>query len=128
MKKFLFPFILLIPLFSCVDKQGVSREQMQQENDSLNVVISQKDSVIDDIFVSLNAVAENLNTIKTRENLINENMAQGEVTKSTTTQISEDIEAINRLLLENRETIARLEQNADIAVRELRHRAVKKIA
>ncbi len=114
MKKILFSFVLLIPLFSCVNKQGVSREQMQQENDSLNVVISQKDSVIDDIFVSLNAVAENLNTIKTRENLINENMAQGEVSKSTTTQISEDIEAINRLLLENRETIARLEQNAEL--------------
>lgn len=113
MKKYLILFIL-VPLFGCVNNQGTSREQMQQKNDSLNVVISQKDSIIDDIFVSLNAVAENLNTIKTRENLINKNMTEGEMPKSTTTQISEDIEAINTLLLQNRETIARLEQNAEL--------------
>ena len=114
MKKYFILFVILAPLFACVNNQGTSREQMQQTNDSLNGVISQKDSIIDDIFVSLNAVAENLNTIKTRENLISKNMTDGEVPKSTTTQISEDIEAINRLLIENRETIARLEQNADL--------------
>ncbi len=114
MKKYFILFVILAPLFACVNNQGTSREQMQQTNDSLNGVISQKDSIIDDIFVSLNAVAENLNTIKTRENLISKNMTDGEVPKSTTTQISEDIEAINRLLIENRETIARLEQNAEL--------------
>lgn len=69
--------------------------------------------MLNEVFSSLSTVTENLNAIKSRENIINENIDKGEIPKGTTTQINEDIEAINQLLIANRQTIARLQQSAD---------------
>lgn len=110
MKKFLYLFVLLL-LASCTGRQKA--EQLVGEKDSLATVVAQKDSVLNEVFSSLSTVTENLNAIKSRENIINENIDKGEIPKGTTTQINEDIEAINQLLIANRQTIARLQQSAD---------------
>ena len=110
MKKILYLFALLL-LASCTD--GQKTERLTSQNDSLAVVVAQKDSVLNEVFSSLSIVTENLNAIKSRENIINENIDKGEIPKGTTTQINEDIEAINQLLIANRQTIARLQQSAD---------------
>ena len=110
MKKFLYLFALLL-LASCTGRQKA--EQLVGEKDSLATVVAQKDSVLNEVFSSLSTVTENLNAIKSRENIINENIDKGEIPKGTTTQINEDIEAINQLLIANRQTIARLQQSAD---------------
>ena len=104
MKKILYLFALLL-LASCTG--GQKTERLTSQNDSLAVVVAQKDSVLNEVFSSLSIVTENLNAIKSRENIINENIDKGEIPKGTTTQINEDIEAINQLL------IARLQQSAD---------------
>ena len=109
MKKILYLFALL--LASCTG--GQKTERLTSQNDSLAVVVAQKDSVLNEVFSSLSIVTENLNAIKSRENIINENIDKGEIPKGTTTQINEDIEAINQLLIANRQTIARLQQSAD---------------
>ena len=110
MKKILYLFALLL-LASCTG--GQKTERLTSQNDSLAVAVAQKDSVLNEVFSSLSTVTENLNAIKSRENIINENIDKGEIPKGTTTQINEDIEAINQLLLQNRETIARLQQSAN---------------
>ena len=110
MKKILYLFALLL-LASCTG--GQKTERLTSQNDSLAVVVAQKDSVLNEVFSSLSIVTENLNAIKSRENIINENIDKGEIPKGTTTQINEDIEAINQLLIANRQTIARLQQSAD---------------
>ena len=110
MKKILYLFVLLL-LAYCTG--GQKTERLTSQNDSLAVAVAQKDSVLNEVFSSLSTVTENLNAIKSRENIINENIDKGEIPKGTTTQINEDIEAINQLLIANRQTIARLQQSAD---------------
>ena len=110
MKKIVYLIVLLTPLFSCVGKR--SAERLAGEKDSLSVALAAKDSVINEVFASLNDIAENLNAIKVRENIITTAVGNGEIRKQATVQIGEDIEEIDRLLQSNRETIARLERSA----------------
>ena len=111
MKKFAFLLLFLLPLVSCVNRQGA--DQVESIKDSLTRVVAAKDSMINEVFASMNAVAENLNAIKVREKIINKNIDNGEIRNQTPTQINEDVEAINQLLIANRQTIARLQQSAD---------------
>ena len=71
MKKILYLFVLLL-LASCTG--GQKTERLTSQNDSLAVAVAQKDSVLNEVFSSLSTVTENLNAIKSRENIINENM------------------------------------------------------
>ncbi|MBE5032686.1 hypothetical protein INF32_01805 [Rikenellaceae bacterium DSM 108975] len=100
----------MTPLFSCVGKRNA--ERLAGEKDSLSLALAAKDSVINEVFASLNDIAENLNAIKVRENIITTAVGNGEIRKQATVQIGEDIEEIDRLLQSNRETIARLERSA----------------
>ncbi len=109
MKKFAFLLLFFLPLLSCTNRQRAG--QLENARDSLTRVVAEKDSIINDVFSSINLVAENLNAIKVRENIINKNIDNGEIRNQTPTQINEDVEAINQLLLQNRETIARLQQS-----------------
>ena len=111
MKKIFYLLVLLIPFASCVSKKGV--DLLVASNDSLAMVVDQKDSLINEVFAAMNGIAENLNAIKERENIINTDIGSGEIRKQTPVQIGEDINAIDRLLMENRQTIARLQQNAE---------------
>ncbi len=110
MKKVIFSLLFVLPLAACKPNQKAT---LTAEVDSLTTVLSQKDSMINDVFASMNTVAENLAAIKTRENIISQKTAEGEIPKGATTQINEDIEAINQLLIQNRETIAKLQRSAN---------------
>ena len=110
MKNFLYLFIFLLPFVSCVSKQ--SADKLQADRDSLSLVVAAKDSIIEDVFTSLNEIAENLGAIKARENLISNSVGEGEIRKQATVQISQDIQQIDQLLQTNRQMIARLEQSA----------------
>ena len=110
MKKIVCLIVLLVPFFSCVSKKSADR--LVDEKDSLSMALASKDSMINEVFASLNDIAENLNAIKTREKIITTAVGSGELKKQTTVQISEDIEEIDRLLQNNREKIAQLERSA----------------
>lgn len=113
MKKVFYLLLLMLPLlpfYSCVSKSAA--DKVTSQKDSLAVVVAQKDSMISDIFTSMGTLAENLDAIKSREGLITTAIDNGEVPKQATTQINEDIEAINQLLISNRQTIARLQNSA----------------
>ena len=95
---------------SCVSKK--SADHLSDQRDSLSMVVAEKDSIINDIFFSLNQITENLTTIKEREKLISSSIDNNEIKKQASVQISEDIQTIDQLLQENKATIARLQRNA----------------
>ena len=110
--KTIIPAILIaLTLTCCVSKR--SADKLANDRDSLSMVVAEKDSIINDIFFSLNQISDNLATIKSREHIINTSVANDEIRKQSTVQINDDIQAIDELLQQNRATIARLQRSAD---------------
>lgn len=99
---------LLLLLSSCIRKQVVL--EVAGQRDSLQTVVGAKDSLINAVFEQINAIADNLARIRSRENLINTPDEEG--VRRPTDEIRGDIEAIDRLLEQNRARIASLERTA----------------
>ena len=88
-------------LASCVSRQVAV--EAESRSDSLELVVSAKDSLINAVFADINAISENLALIKSRENLI---------TVAGEAEGGNDIKAIDRLLRENRAKIESLQRSA----------------
>ncbi len=122
MKNWLVVVAALLSLASCTGKK--SPDRLHEERDSLALLVTEKDSIIDDVFSSINLIAENLNAIKTRERIVTTN-TNGEISKEQRAQINEDIAAIGELLEQNRATIERLKgsterlRQANVRIQEL---------
>ncbi|GHV02044.1 hypothetical protein FACS1894159_10590 [Bacteroidia bacterium] len=110
MKKIIPILLAAVALTCCVSRK--SADKLANDRDSLSVVVAEKDSIINDIFFSLNQISENLAAIKARENIMNASVDNDEIRKQSTVQINEDIQAIDELLQHNRATIARLQRSA----------------
>ena len=110
MKKIALLAVAALVLFSCVSKKSADR--VEAERDELAREVAVKDSLIDDVFTSLNSISENLYAITTRENIVTSNVS-GEIGVDQKTRISEDIAAIDLLLQENRATIQRLKNSTE---------------
>ena len=111
MKKILALAVLLTTFVSCGKKDGGGTVP-RSAKDSLETVIRVKDSLINEAFININDIASTLNQIAEREKLITKQTA-GELNKTTRVQISENLEAINQLLLQNRARIAGLQASSD---------------
>lgn len=98
-----------LALASCVSKGTVVK--VEEQRDSLTVVVSAKDSLINAVFEDINSISENLALIKTRENLISV-AGQAEGGRRPVEEINNDIAAIDRLLQENKAKIASLQSAA----------------
>ncbi len=96
-------------LSSCVRRQVV--EQVEVQRDSLEVVVSAKDSLINAVFADINAISENLAQIKSRENLISV-AGEAEGGRRPIEEINNDIAAIDRLLQDNKAKIASLQRTS----------------
>ena len=96
-------------LASCVSRQVVV--EAESRSDSLELVVSAKDSLINAVFADINAISENLALIKSRENLITV-AGESEGGRRPVEEISNDIKAIDRLLRENRSKIESLQRSA----------------
>ena len=96
-------------LASCVSRQVVV--EAESRSDSLELVVSAKDSLINAVFADINAISENLALIKSRENLITV-AGEAEGGRRPVEEISNDIKAIDRLLRENRAKIESLQRSA----------------
>lgn len=96
-------------LASCVSRQVVV--EAESRSDSLELVVSAKDSLINAVFADINAISENLALIKSRENLITV-AGEAEGGRRHVEEISNDIKAIDRLLRENRSKIESLQRSA----------------
>ena len=87
-------------LASCVSRQVAV--EAESRSDSLELVVSAKDSLINAVFADINAISENLALIKSRENLITV-AGESEGGRRPVEEIDNDIKAIDRLLRENNE-------------------------
>lgn len=96
-------------LVSCVNRQVVV--EAESRSDSLELVVSAKDSLINAVFADINAISENLALIKSRENLITV-AGESEGGRRPVEEINNDIKAIDRLLRENRSKIESLQRSA----------------
>ena len=118
MKKILL-FALLFSLASCVSRKSADR--MQGEIDSLNLVVADKDKLIDEAFASIGEIAESLSEIRSREGLIR--IDGEEISGSNFERMNHDLNDLSRLLEENRSRIAELEKKAT-ALRKANQRIV----
>lgn len=96
-------------LASCVSRQVAV--EAESRSDSLELVVSAKDSLINAVFADINAISENLALIKSRENLIIV-AGESEGGRRPVEEIDNDIKAIDRLLRENRAKIESLQRSA----------------
>ena len=96
-------------LASFVSRQVVV--EAESRSDSLELVVSAKDSLINAVFADINAISENLALIKSRESLITV-AGEAEGGRRPVEEISNDIKAIDRLLRENRSKIESLQRSA----------------
>ena len=96
-------------LASCVSRQVAV--EAESRSDSLELVVSAKDSLINAVFADINAISENLALIKSRENLITV-AGESEGGRRPVEEIDNDIKAIDRLLRENRAKIDSLQRSA----------------
>lgn len=100
----------VVALFaSCVSRQVAV--EAESRSDSLELVVSAKDSLINAVFADINAISENLALIKSRENLITV-AGESEGGRRPVEEIDNDIKAIDRLLRENRAKIESLQRSA----------------
>jgi len=107
MKKLLFILSVVI-LASCGHKKEVAR--MQAKQDSISQLGVQKDNKILEYIGAMNAIQENLDSIKTLEKVVSIQTTPGvEVKDEAKQRILEDIALINNLLQKNKELVKTLQ-------------------
>ena len=105
--KRIIPILLLIPLFIGCNQKKV--ETLESRNDSLIQQAYAKDQALNDFIGTMNEIQYNLDSIKTKEMIINETTEGNvELKSSAKDQIIDDINTIYALLQENKEKLAEL--------------------
>ncbi len=106
MKKVITALFLGVLLVSCTGR--TSRAELEAQSAELSTELASKDSLLNDVFASLNDISSNLTAIKDREGIITA-AASPEIPNETRAQISQDIAAIDELLQQNRRSLERLQ-------------------
>lgn len=110
MKKLLVCTLAVIALAACVSRGDADR--MQSQIDSLQQTVRAKEALIDDVFATIGTISDNLEQIKRREGILA--LPEQEFADSSAlSRLNEEVEAIDRLMAENRARIAELEQKAE---------------
>ena len=110
MKTVIGAIIVIATLTSCMGERKRNEQIIQQmtvQNDSLQYVVSNKDSIINDALLTISDIAVSLNEIKRKEGLV---VSQAEVGKVPKEQIKADLNDIAAILKEKNEQLKRLEK------------------
>ena len=112
MKKLLFFVATVVALTSCdMIGGGSNRDQLKAENDSLMLLLTQRNAELDEMMGTFNDISEGFRLINAAENRVDLNRnAVGEGSLSAKEKIADDIEFIRKQMEENREQIAKLQQ------------------
>ena len=108
MKKLFFFAAGLMMLASCNDGVKKAEEAAQQQRDSLNQIIAQKDNEINDMMTTLSDIEEGFREITEAQNRVTI-AKQGEGT-NTTQRIKENFEFIQSVMKQNKELVNKLKQ------------------
>lgn len=112
MKKLLFFVATVVALTSCdMIGGGSNRDQLKAENDSLMLLLTQRNAELDEMLGTFNDISEGFRLINAAENRVDLNRnAVGEGSLSAKEKIADDIEFIRKQMEENRDQIAKLQQ------------------
>jgi len=107
MKKILFVVIGLLALAACKQKNDNAKDlAMQQQRDSLNRIIAQKDDEINDMMSTMNDVVEGFRAINEAEERVT--IARSDEGASSAERIRENMRFIQQTMQQNRELINKL--------------------
>lgn len=107
--KNLLAFTFIALLFVQCTQNIEDAQKAQMRNDSLQRLLVEKDSAIYAVLNTFSAIENNLETIKAKENIISLAVKNVEDTQSREEQINEEINAIYALMLDNKEKLAKLQ-------------------
>ncbi|MBR4188123.1 MAG: hypothetical protein IKQ85_06620 [Bacteroidaceae bacterium] len=108
MKKILLFVACILGLSAC-NLTGEKQDAMQQERDSLQRIINEKDMELDDILGTFNEVQEGIRKINEAEGRVT--IAEGSPESASTKEIiRENLEFIQNAMQHNRELIAQLQE------------------
>ncbi|MDR0954730.1 MAG: hypothetical protein LBM20_05045 [Rikenellaceae bacterium] len=101
--------VLIALLFVCASCGGRQRAT-EAEADAAQLAreLAQKDSLLNDVFASLNEISSNLTEIRDREGIVTANVSP-EIQPETRAKIQQDITLIDDLLQKNRLSLQRLQ-------------------
>ncbi len=108
MKKLFILAMCVIALGSCNDGVKKAEQVAQQQRDSLNQIIAQKDNEINDMMTTLSDIEEGFREITEAQNRVTL-AKQGEGT-NTTQRIKENFQFIQSVMKQNKELINKLKQ------------------
>lgn len=104
----LFACLALLLLGACTGKKSSPDLANMEQNDSLQRIIAQRDSEINDMMSTLNEIQEGLSAINQAENRLS--IAREGEGANKTVQIKENIKFIATTMARNRELMKRLQQ------------------
>lgn len=104
----LFACLALLLLGACTGKKSSPDLANMEQNDSLQRIIAQRDSEINDMMSTLNEIQEGLSAINQAENRLS--IAREGEGANKTAQIKENIKFIANIMARNRELMKRLQQ------------------
>jgi predicted nucleic acid-binding Zn-ribbon protein len=109
MKTYVFPLIAVILIYSC-NQETAEHNKYVNRLDSLNLLINERDSTINDLFASFDEIKTNLDSVSLKQNMISTEVEkqQGEVKDDAKTHINNQIAAINNLMDQNKKKIEEL--------------------
>ena len=102
----LFACLALLLLGACTGKKSSPDLANMEQNDSLQRIIAQRDSEINDMMSTLNEIQEGLSAINQAENRLS--IAREGEGANKTAQIKENIKFIANTMARNRELMKRL--------------------
>lgn len=109
MKKVVLSALCVAALLASCNNTGSNRSDLQAQNDSLKLELSNRDAELDEIMGSFNEIQEGFREINEAENRVD--LGEGTLeSKSASEKIKEDIRFISQKLKDNREQIAKLEK------------------
>lgn len=109
MKKVVLSALCVAALLASCNNTGSSRSDLQAQNDSLKLELSNRDAELDEIMGSFNEIQEGFREINEAEHRVD--LGEGSLeSKSSADKIKEDIRFISQKLKDNREQIAKLEK------------------
>ncbi|MDP4185728.1 MAG: hypothetical protein Q8862_11285 [Bacteroidota bacterium] len=113
MKKYLIIILSLLIFASCENKkQKRENEQLTVQTGELSKQVSQKDSIITDVFSNMNEIASNLEAISGKQKIINTAVKEGGKSQDARSRIKESLIEISKLLEKNKATINALKANS----------------
>ena len=108
MKKILFLSVCIAMLSSC--GSGSKQEALKNQNDSLMIELANRNTELDEIMATFNEVQEGFRQINEAENRVDLQGGALNEGRSKSAQVKEDIRFISEKMQENREQIAKLEE------------------